>query len=51
MKHQIFFLWRLLKINEISADANKTKKLDNNRFKLSNTEGKTTGTTSKIKIV
>jgi hypothetical protein len=48
MKHQIFFLWRLLKIAMKPAGANKTKKLDNNRFK-SNTEGKITGTTSKIK--
>jgi hypothetical protein len=39
MKHQIFFSWRLLKIAMKSTWANKTKKLDNNRFNYL-TEGK-----------
>jgi hypothetical protein len=41
---------RLLKIVKKSVcGANKTKKLDNNRFKLSTLKEKITGTTSKIK--
>jgi hypothetical protein len=40
MSIKYFFFEAFKDCKEISLRANKTKKLDNNRFKLSNTEGK-----------